>query len=80
MINRFNELSSWVSSIIVKGETITERVNRLKILINVADSLRRMGNFNTVRTILAGIRHVSVNRLKSTFEALPPEFVEVCNS
>lgn len=79
MINRFNEVSLWASSIILTSNKLKQRVKILTKLINIADHLRKLNNFSTLMAFVAVFNSSSINRLKHTFSELPPKTLETLN-
>ncbi|KAJ3452408.1 ras guanine nucleotide exchange factor i-related [Anaeramoeba flamelloides] len=75
-INRFNLLSSWVSSLIVETEGLKNRAHVLRKFIKIANNLYKLNNFNSCYSILAGIESSAVHRLKFTFEELSAKYLE----
>eukprot|EP01104_Vermistella_antarctica_P005909 TRINITY_DN16657_c0_g1_i1.p1 TRINITY_DN16657_c0_g1~~TRINITY_DN16657_c0_g1_i1.p1 ORF type:complete len:1049 (+),score=228.63 TRINITY_DN16657_c0_g1_i1:400-3546(+) len=71
LISRSTILTRWVVSTILWQPTLKERTRTLSKLINIALHLRKLGNFNSLMAIIAGMNHASVHRLKHTKEALP---------
>ncbi|KAG7213017.1 hypothetical protein KM043_002353 [Ampulex compressa] len=61
LINRFNEVSSWVTHAITSGSTIEERQAVLSCLLRVAQTCWNTGNFNSAMEIIAGLKS---NKLK----------------
>ncbi len=54
MISRFNELSGWVATMIVKVELINNRVKMYTKMISIAQYLRDLGNFSALMSFIAG--------------------------
>ena len=75
MIRWFNDLSNWVSTEILKRESVKERVEVIKIFIKVAQNCAEIRNFNAVYTILSGFQSSSVDRLKKTWEVLKLKYL-----
>ncbi|XP_053978148.1 1-phosphatidylinositol 4,5-bisphosphate phosphodiesterase epsilon-1-like isoform X2 [Hylaeus volcanicus] len=61
LINRFNEVSSWVTQTILNGATIEEKQAVLSCLLRVAQTCWNIGNFNSAMEIVAGLKS---NKLK----------------
>ncbi|KAK0077620.1 hypothetical protein PV325_003661 [Microctonus aethiopoides] len=59
LINRFNEVSSWVTHTITSGATIEERQALLSCLLRVAQTCWNTGNFNSAMEIIAGLNGVA---------------------
>lgn len=72
MINRFNEVSHWVATSILRQERIRDRSRTMAKFIRIADYLlKTLNNFNTTMAILAGLNGAAVHRLKHTREEMP---------
>ncbi|XP_066603951.1 1-phosphatidylinositol 4,5-bisphosphate phosphodiesterase epsilon-1-like isoform X2 [Prorops nasuta] len=67
LINRFNEVSSWVTHAITSGATIEERQAVLSCLLRVAQTCWNTGNFNSVMEIVAGLKS---NKLKPFWQSV----------
>jgi hypothetical protein len=70
MIKRFNHVSIWVATEIVKTEKLADRVSVMKKFIIIAEKCREIGNFNAIMEILAGLQNSAIYRLKKTWEKL----------
>ncbi|OLL21822.1 Ras guanine nucleotide exchange factor A, partial [Neolecta irregularis DAH-3] len=68
MINHFNHISNWVSSVILSRGKAKYRARTLEKFMNIAWLLRNLNNYNTLMAILAGINNASILRLHSTKE------------
>jgi len=80
MINRFNEVSLWVASEIVRVEDLKTRAIVLNRFIFIAQKCFELNNFNAVMEILSALNCSSVHRLKQTWELLPSKSLEVYES
>ncbi|KAJ3442232.1 ras guanine nucleotide exchange factor i-related [Anaeramoeba flamelloides] len=78
-IQHFNQLSGWVSTEIIKGETIRKRVSTVIYFINLAEHLRKLNNFDSLIAVLSGLKSSAVYRLKFTFQDLPTKQTETKN-
>lgn len=74
-ISRFNNLSTWVASSIVKVPKVKARTKLMAKMIKIAEHLRQLNNFNGCMAILSGINQASVYRLRWTRKELPPRSV-----
>ena len=70
MINRFNQVSNWVASTVLRTETLRTRIQVLKHLIEIASKALALNNFNAVTEIISGLHTSSVYRLKQTWGAI----------
>jgi hypothetical protein len=69
-IDLFNKMSLWFSSLVVRGQTLEERVSTLTYLINLGSSCISVGNFAGLFIIGSSIRNSAVWRLKQTWNQL----------
>ncbi|GAM23342.1 hypothetical protein SAMD00019534_065170 [Acytostelium subglobosum LB1] len=69
-IRRFNAVSVWVATEIVRTEKLKERVGVVKRFIIIAQKCREMGNFNGCMEILSGLQNSAVYRLSKTWEKI----------
>ncbi|EFA85873.1 Ras guanine nucleotide exchange factor [Heterostelium album PN500] len=69
-IRRFNAVSNWVATEIVRTEKLKERVSVVKRFIIIAQKCRDIGNFNGCMEILSGLQNASVYRLSKTWEKI----------
>jgi len=60
----------WACSVIIWQPTLKERTRILTKLINMAEYLRKINNFNALMALLAGINNAATYRLKHTREGL----------
>jgi len=70
MIKRFNKVSGWVATEIVKTEKLKDRTLVLGKFLEIADKCRSQNNFNALMEILSGLQSSSVFRLRQTWEGL----------
>eukprot|EP01130_Rhizamoeba_saxonica_P000136 TRINITY_DN10149_c0_g1_i1.p1 TRINITY_DN10149_c0_g1~~TRINITY_DN10149_c0_g1_i1.p1 ORF type:complete len:1029 (+),score=234.80 TRINITY_DN10149_c0_g1_i1:25-3111(+) len=70
MIDRFNLVSGWVATTIVRVVELRERIKTVQKFIEIAEHLRDLNNFNAVLEIISGINSSSIHRLKKTFEGI----------
>lgn len=68
MIKRFNLVSAWVATEIIKSEKLSERMIKVKKFLYIARYCRDIGNFNGVMEILAGLQNSAVHRLRKTWD------------
>lgn len=67
MISRFNDVSNWVASEIVKCTELAPRTAVLKMVIEIAERCYELNNFNAVMEIISGLHSSSVFRLKASW-------------
>jgi len=69
-IRRFNAIGHWVSCEVLRAESLQQRCDRLRLLIQLAQHCRSMNNFAGVFAIVSGLTHSTVHRLRRTFTEL----------
>lgn len=70
MTKRFNEVSDWVASVIITEENPKRRIKTIVKFIEVAECLKRLGNYNGVMEIFSAFQRGPVARLKKSFQSL----------
>jgi son of sevenless-like protein len=65
LINRFNEVSFWVSTQILTAKDKKEQKKVLKKFIKIAKKCEELHNFNSLMEILSSLNSASVSRLKN---------------
>jgi hypothetical protein len=76
-VERFNHMSYWISSIILRQSGLQERGRTLINLIRVEDFLRQLRNYNTLMSINSALNIGSINKLKETWSFVPPELMQI---
>ncbi|XP_065828568.1 ras guanine nucleotide exchange factor J-like [Oscarella lobularis] len=71
LINRANNLSSWIIDIIVKGDTAEKRASAMTYFTRTARKCYEIKNFNTLFTIMTAQTSSAIRRMGLTWEALP---------
>ncbi|KAJ6248294.1 ras guanine nucleotide exchange factor i-related [Anaeramoeba flamelloides] len=77
LIHRFNEVSSWVVTTILKSERVRERARIIVRFCKLAEHLRSLNNYNGVMSIISGFENSAIWRLKYTFEEVPKRNHEI---
>jgi len=68
MIKRFNDVSSWVTTEILKqADNLKNRTTMIEKFIQIAQQFLELNNFNGVMEVLAGLQSAAVHRLKKTW-------------
>lgn len=80
LIGRSTAISMWVASCVLWQPTLKERIRVLTKLINIADHLRKMNNFNSLMALIAGLNTAPIYRLKHTREGLSPQTIKTFQS
>ncbi|KAJ6248620.1 ras guanine nucleotide exchange factor i-related [Anaeramoeba flamelloides] len=77
LIHRFNEVSAWVVTTILKHERVRERARIIMSFCKIAEYLRSLNNYNGVMAIVSGFENSAIWRLKYTFEEVPKRNHEI---
>jgi hypothetical protein len=67
LINRFNQVSSWVGLTILAQISLKMRVKVIEKFIKVAKWLDKFNNYNSLMAIIAGLNTSSISRIKFTW-------------
>eukprot|EP01132_Coremiostelium_polycephalum_P007683 gene7683-9451_t len=67
MIHRFNEVSNWVTTTIVRETNLRKRAQNIKRFIKLTEELRKLNNFNGMFVVVSALHSASVNRLQKTW-------------
>jgi hypothetical protein len=70
LINRLNQLSMWFVTNLVSIENLKERTAYMKLIIQIANELKILQNYNGLNAIISSLNNSSVRRLKKTFMGL----------
>lgn len=76
-IDRFNRVSSWVATEIIKLPSVKKRAFIIKQFITIAQACFELNNFNTLLEITAGLNLVPIRRLKRTWRQVPKRFTDL---
>lgn len=77
MINRFNLITKWCGTEIVKTTDLKKRARILKKLIKIAKGCQDLNNLNGVFEIVSGITCASIFRLQKTWDCLDTKHLEI---
>ncbi|KAJ5079686.1 ras guanine nucleotide exchange factor i-related [Anaeramoeba ignava] len=67
-IQRFNDVSLWVATCVVRRDKPKSRANIINKFIKIAEHCRKLNNFNGLTAILAGLNSSPIFRLKKSWE------------
>jgi len=76
MFKRFNNVSSWFCYRILQEKKSEARADLIAKLIDIADQLIKVGNYNSLMEILASLNMHPVDRLKKTWAKVPERYIE----
>jgi hypothetical protein len=74
MVERFNKVSYWVATRIVRESDLKRRCSILKRFIIMAERCAELNNFNTLMEVLAGLNLYPIQRLKQTWALLSDKY------
>jgi son of sevenless-like protein len=66
-IDRFNKTSVWVASMVILPADVIRRAMLIGYFIKVAKELQGLKNFDGMQSILSGLQHTAVVRLRQTW-------------
>ena len=82
-IDRFNQATKWIMTMIISPPDKAQRAFFLKRWIQIAQHLLEMHNFSTLQMVITALDHINVSRLKATWETIPADllaqFREMCH-
>jgi hypothetical protein len=76
-IERFNQISFWVSTMICKTQSLKNRTSALEKMIKIAKYCLEIQNFNTTMAILSGLNMAAVSRLKGLWMTLSTKTMNI---
>eukprot|EP01117_Protostelium_nocturnum_P009485 TRINITY_DN3381_c0_g1_i5.p1 TRINITY_DN3381_c0_g1~~TRINITY_DN3381_c0_g1_i5.p1 ORF type:complete len:903 (-),score=300.11 TRINITY_DN3381_c0_g1_i5:54-2762(-) len=77
---RFNNVSAWVQTEILKGSDVKVRAAALTRFIEIASCCISINNFNSAMEICAGLNSTPVYRLRKTWALLTPQTMSAFGS
>eukprot|EP01119_Soliformovum_irregulare_P012562 TRINITY_DN326_c0_g1_i5.p1 TRINITY_DN326_c0_g1~~TRINITY_DN326_c0_g1_i5.p1 ORF type:complete len:1012 (+),score=277.58 TRINITY_DN326_c0_g1_i5:1134-4169(+) len=72
-ITHFNQISCWVSYLVVKEASLKKRANLIIRFLKIAKECMNLNNFNAVFEITSGLQQAAVHRLRKTWEIVKKE-------
>ncbi|XP_044125438.1 RAS guanyl-releasing protein 2 isoform X3 [Bufo gargarizans] len=76
----FNGVSQWIQLMVLSKPTPQQRAAVIKQFVQVAERLLELQNFNTLMSVVGGLSHSSISRLKETHSHVSPETTKVYDS
>eukprot|EP01028_Stygiella_incarcerata_P009930 TRINITY_DN4917_c0_g1_i1.p1 TRINITY_DN4917_c0_g1~~TRINITY_DN4917_c0_g1_i1.p1 ORF type:complete len:857 (-),score=280.18 TRINITY_DN4917_c0_g1_i1:27-2597(-) len=77
MTARFNAMSLWVATQILKCDSLKERKSRIISFVRIAEHLRGLNNFNSLLAIISGLNLSPIHRLRKTFAEIPRRIKDI---
>ncbi|KAJ3441395.1 ras guanine nucleotide exchange factor i-related [Anaeramoeba flamelloides] len=76
LINKFNELSGFIATIIVTPNSVKERAKMYSKFLKIGRHLLDIQNYDSLMSIVAGYMHSGVKRLKLTISEVPKNIIK----
>ncbi|KAM5138168.1 RAS guanyl-releasing protein 2 [Mantella aurantiaca] len=76
----FNGVSQWIQLMVLSKPTPQQRAAVIKQFVQVAEKLLELQNFNTLMSVVGGLSHSSISRLKETQSHVGTETTKVYDS
>ena len=80
-LTQFSDLSNeemfWVVNEILHESNLVKRAKIIKLFIQIAHICKECKNFNSLLAILQGLDHLTVARLKDTWEKVPNKYKKI---
>ncbi|XP_072279067.1 RAS guanyl-releasing protein 2 [Pyxicephalus adspersus] len=76
----FNGVSQWIQLMVLSKPTPQQRATVIKQFVQVAEKLLDLQNFNTLMSVVGGLSHSSISRLKETQSHVGAETTKVYDS
>ncbi|XP_063801280.1 RAS guanyl-releasing protein 2 [Pseudophryne corroboree] len=76
----FNSVSQWIQLMVLSKPTPQQRAAVIKQFVQVAEKLLELQNFNTLMSVVGGLSHSSISRLKETQSHVCAETTKVYDS
>eukprot|EP00004_Rigifila_ramosa_P019815 TRINITY_DN5087_c0_g1_i3.p1 TRINITY_DN5087_c0_g1~~TRINITY_DN5087_c0_g1_i3.p1 ORF type:complete len:1169 (+),score=295.43 TRINITY_DN5087_c0_g1_i3:53-3559(+) len=76
LVERFNQLSSWVATIILWQTSLAERRKMVARVIELNIHFHKLKNFHAIAAVNAGLNNSSLHRLKYTMEGIDKKLKE----
>ncbi|KAM4617749.1 RAS guanyl-releasing protein 2 isoform 1-T5 [Discoglossus pictus] len=76
----FNGVSQWIQLMVLSKHTPQQRAAVIKQFVHVAERLLQLQNFNTLMSVIGGLSHSSISRLKETNSHISAETTKVFDS
>ncbi|XP_064383914.1 uncharacterized protein LOC135332919 isoform X2 [Halichondria panicea] len=70
LVDRINNLTLWVATTILSQRDVHERAKRISDFVQISSHLQGMHNLCTLMSLLNGLAHPSISRLKRSFSKL----------
>ncbi|XP_065178770.1 uncharacterized protein LOC135809364 [Sycon ciliatum] len=77
MIDRMNTVTFWVATTILSQKDKYGRAKRITSFLQIAEQLHKMKNYLTMMSVLSGLQHSSIMRLKKTYDKVDKKHMKV---
>ena len=82
-LQEFIDLSNaerwWVCTEVVNERNNNVRAKIIKMFIKLANTCKQLNNLNAMFSIISGLEHASVSRLKTTWDRVPAKYKRILN-
>ena len=82
-LQEFIDLSNaerwWVCTEVVNERNNNIRAKIIKMFIKLANTCKQLNNLNAMFSIISGLEHASVSRLKTTWDRVPAKYKRILN-
>ena len=79
IINRFNKLSFWVKEEILSYDKSKHRAKIIQKFIHICSSLKKLGNFDDLFSILSSLNSYIINKLEKTWKKISKKDLALFN-
>ena len=79
IINRFNKLSLWVKEEILSYDKSKHRAKIIQKFIHICSSLKKLGNFDDLFSILSSLNSYIINKLEKTWKKISKKDLDLFN-
>ncbi|KAJ3436807.1 guanine nucleotide exchange factor [Anaeramoeba flamelloides] len=70
LTNYFNNISNWIATEIISHYKLKKRIKILTKFIKILIEAKKIGNYNVIQEIIAGLNNAAVYRLKKTWSGI----------
>eukprot|EP01130_Rhizamoeba_saxonica_P011574 TRINITY_DN4810_c0_g2_i4.p1 TRINITY_DN4810_c0_g2~~TRINITY_DN4810_c0_g2_i4.p1 ORF type:complete len:1187 (-),score=216.62 TRINITY_DN4810_c0_g2_i4:1538-5098(-) len=86
MISSFNDLSSWLMTLVITSENLERRTMIINRFIHIATHLHKLQNYNSLLAIVSALQNIAITRLIQSWIGIPQrslkkleKLIGICN-